>query len=207
MRITRLFFWLLLLPSLLLFFAWKVNTHLAEVASGALEAREREQRIATLEAHNERQNALNLETRLQDRRALANSCVERGLRTIGGDLRAAPATLIIVNHKGCGVDCNTDAIASKLADDYVLQRLRVLLIRTIEAGQPPAPLGVHTLIITDCAPLAADDGDDYFFRDDKGELSSSGERHENFLRFGSGLDSRFDPEPLVRKGLGMPAAP
>ncbi len=205
MRFTRFFFWLLLLPGLLGFFAWKLNTHLAEVASGVLEERERTKRTAAREAENQRQDALNLERRLNDRRALAKTCVEQGLRTVSDDLRVAPATLVIVNYKGCGVDCDTDAIASKLVDDYTLQRLQVLLIRTIEAGHPPSPLGVHTLIITDCAPLVADYGDDFFFRVGKGMLSSSGERHEAYLTSGKGLDSPFDPEPLARKGLGLPA--
>ena len=205
MKVTRAVFWLLLLPGLLIYLALKLNTHLAEVASGVLEERERKQRTAAMEAENQRQDAINLDTRLQARRALANSCVARALRTIGGELRAAPATLVIVNYKGCGVNCNTDAIASKLVDEYTLQRLQVLLIRTIEEGHPPGPLGVHTLIITDCAPLAADYGDDFFFRDGKGMLSSSGERHEAYLRSRKALDAPFDPEPLVRKGLGMPA--
>jgi len=205
MRITRVVFWLLLLPGLLIYLALKLNTHLAEVANGVLEEREREQRMAALEAENQRQDAVNLDKRLQARRALANSCVERALQTIGGELHAEPATLVIVNYKGCGIDCNTDAIASRLVDEYTLRRLQVLLIRTLDDGRLTTPLGVHTITITDCAPLAADYGDDFFFRDGKGVLSSSGERHEAFLRTRKGLDSPFDPEPLARKGLGLPA--
>ncbi|MGQ0801120.1 MAG: hypothetical protein ACT4NL_13565 [Pseudomarimonas sp.] len=204
MKVTRVVFWLLLLPGLLIYLALKLNTHLAKVADGVLEEREREQRLAAIDAENQRQEAINLDAQLQARRALANSCVNRALQTIGGQSSAAPATLVIVNYKGCGVDCDTDLIASGLVDEYVLNRLQVLLIRTVEAGQSTTPLGVHTVVITDCAPLAADHGDDFFFRDGKGVLSSSGERHEGYLTSRKGLDTPFDPEPLARKGLGLP---
>jgi hypothetical protein len=201
MRYGRYVFWLLLVPAALLVFAWKMNSHLADVRSGALEEREYAERMAARAAQNERETERYLAARVEERRDLAKRCVARALQTFGDPLASAAATLVIVNFKGCGVDCDTDAIATRLADEYAIQRLHVLLIRTIEDQRLTAAPGVETITMTDCQPLVSDYGDDYFFRNVAGELSSSGERHEGYLLRRIPPSASFDPEPLVREGL------
>ncbi len=203
MKYARIVVWAVLVPAALLFFAWKMNWHISDVRTGALEQREREQRMNAMRAQGDQQAALVLEERIQGRRALAQTCVSRAMRTLGAGLANAATTLVIVNYKGCGPRCDTDAVAIRMADTYVMERLQVLLIRTIEENQKPTPLGVHTVTITDCKSLASDYGDDYFFRNAKGELSSSGERHEAYMRERKPISGVFDPEPLVRQGLSI----
>ena len=203
MKYARIVVWVLLVPAGLLFFAWKMNWHISDVRSGALEEREREQRMSAMQAQNEQQSALYMAGLIEGRRALAQTCVARALLTLGGVIAKAPSTLVILNYKGCGPQCDTDAVAIRMADKYVLEGLQVLLIRTVEENQQPTPLGVHTVTITDCKSLASDYGDDYFFRNAKGELSSSGARHEGYMRERKAMTGVFDPEPLVRQGLGI----
>ncbi len=203
MRYGRLIFWLLLVPTVLLIFAWRMNTHLAEVRTGALEERERAEQEAKLLAENARQTALYVEARLDERRARAARCVDRALQTIGDDLADGPA-LVVFGFRGCGEDCDTDATLSALVNEYWLQKLRVLLIRTEPSSLPVVPAGVDMVVISECRPLVERYGDDYAFRDARGRLSSSGERHEQILQFGGKAPPPFEPEVLVRRGLDLP---
>jgi hypothetical protein len=198
MRYARIAFWLLLLPAGLLFLALQMNRQLL-----ASRAEAQAQRLHIEHEERRQQVAEELETevlaRINQRRALARQCVARALQTVGSGLADAPSVLVVVGHRGCGEGCDTDAIAAALADAWIIERLHVLLIRTLESELPPTPAGLNTVVMSDCAPLVAEHGDDYFFRDASGQLSSSGERHEAALR--SGKSPPFDPAPLVRDKL------
>jgi len=203
MRYARIAFWLLLLPGGLLYLAYTMNRQLfaerneavAQQArvEAAQHARLRQEQAAALE---DRRIAAE---RIEQRRALARQCVARALQTVDAELADAPSILVVIGHRGCGEGCDTDAIAAGVADAWIIERLHVLLIRTIETALPPMPAGLNTLVMSECEPLVAEHGDDFFFRDASGNLSSSGERHEAALL--TGKLPPFDPEPLVRDKL------
>ena len=119
--------------------------------------------------------------------------------------------LFIVQQRGCGEGCDTDAIARQLVNEYYLEGLQVVLIRTEQTDrQQPSPAGVPTVTIPSCTALVVEQGDDYFLRLADGSIGSSGERHEALLRSlaeaaneEDPVSPPFDPEPLVRQGLGL----
>ena len=204
-RNLRYVVWLLLLPALLLFIAWHFTDLIVADHSGELEERQRAERQQQLLDEVERQNALTQQARIDARRELATGCVRQALRGLGiAPDRLAPM-LFMVQSRGCGAGCDSEEIARYLVNEYRIEGLQVVLIRTVtDAGsQPPAPAGVPTVAIPSCAPLVRNHGDDYFLRLPDGSLSSSGERHESLIRFGVEGTPVFDPDPLVREALGL----
>jgi hypothetical protein len=207
LRNLRYVVWLGLLPALLLYIAWHFTGAVLADRSGELEERQRAEREQQLLDEVARQNALLMQERLDARRELAGSCINQALRGLGLDPGRLVPMLFMLHWRGCGEDCETEAIAQHLVNEYRLEGLQVVLLRT-ETGerlQAQAPAGVPTVTIPSCAPLVRDHGDDYLLRLPDGSLSSSGERHEGLIRFGSVGPPPFDPDPLVRRALGLSA--
>jgi hypothetical protein len=195
-------FWALLLPAALLYFALRMNQHFADVQSGALEAREYDQRMAANMAAAERGTEAYLQRRYEERIGPAQACVERAMRGFGnaGLLDKNVLVLLVANGNACGADCSMDEVAVRLARTYTPQGLRVLLLDTAAESRSSLPEGVSHAHLPDCRALVSDYGDDYLFRSANGELSSFGHRTE---RFGIA----FDPEAVVREQLGLAPLP
>ena len=198
MRWVRLVFWLGLLPALLLTVALRMSSYFVDVKTGALEERERA-------AHNERMLAVSDEQARRynaefnaRRQALAEDCVRRAGRSFGDRYSGASPALIFVSHRGCGKDCDTEKTAARLADEYHYKGLGVMVIRTRDDDVGVRQGGVDTVIIPDCKPLASIYGDDYFFRDADGSISSS-------KGDGAGRNhmEAFEPEDFLREKLGL----
>ena len=194
MRWIRLLFWLGLLPALLLTVALRMNTHFVEVSTGALEEREREKHNEKMLAQAEEQTRIYLQERNAKRQALVEDCVRRAGRSYSG---TSPA-LIFVRYRGCGQDCDTEKTAARLADEYHYKQLGVMVIRTEDDDVAARQGGVDTVIIPDCKSLASHYGDDYFFRDAGGAISSS--KGDGAGR--NGMDA-FEPEDFLREKLGL----
>ncbi len=197
--------WLLLLPALLLFIAWHFTDLVVADHSGELEERQRAERQQQLLDEVERQNALSQQERIDARRELAATCVRQALRGLGIEPSQIVPVLFMLKWRGCGEGCDSEQIAQFLVNEYRLEGLQVVLIRTesVTGPQQQSPAGVPTVAIPSCAPLVRNHGDDYFLRLPDGSLSSSGERHEGLIRFGSVGPPVFDPDPLVREALGL----
>lgn len=182
MKTVRLLFWLVLLPTVLLVTGYRLNASLAEgraqeLARRAEADRERQQREAAAQAEVE-----SARRRLDAQAALARECLTLADRATGGSLRDADPLLVLVADSGCGPQCDLDAMASALADEWRFYGLKVLMLRTREDGPASSPLGVTTLVLPQCAGLASGFGDDYFLRLRDGSLSSGGERYAEALR-------------------------
>lgn len=198
-RTTRLVVWLVLVPAIALFAAWRLTRTVAESQGPVLAERERieSERRAVMEAEAAARAAA--EAQVDERAALVQRCLALADRASGPALRDADPLLVIVTGPGCGPDCDSEARAAALADEWILRRLRVLLLRTREDGPAATPAGVTTLVLPQCASLVAAIGDDYFLRFADGQVSSSGTRHEAWLRVGDPQQPlpAFDPESLV----------
>jgi len=201
MKYVYMVVWLVILPALLLVIALKVATPLQQQASSPPPAAPA-LTLEDLKAAEAKLKAEKIERRIEARRAEARWCVERAMRTFDAEVRRR-STLIILSHDGCGEQCDTEAEAARVANEYVLDRLHVVMIRTSDVGVRPAPLGVLSVVISDCAPLVRGGGDDYLFRTPNGEISSSGERHEARLRGADEDELKFELEPVIRRGLGL----
>jgi hypothetical protein len=198
-RTVRLVVWLVVVPAIALFAAWRFTRTVAESRAPVLAEREQveQERRAAIEAEAVAQRAV--ATRIEERVALARRCLALADRASGAALRGADPLLVIVSGPGCGPDCDTDVRAAAIADEWVLRPLRVLALRTREDGPAATPAGVTTPVLPQCAPLVAEIGDDYFLRFADGALSGSGTRHEAWLRR-SDPDAEapgFGPEALV----------
>jgi hypothetical protein len=198
-RTTRLVVWLVLVPAIALFAAWRLTRTVAESQGPVLAERERieSERRAAAAAEAAARDAV--QAQIDARSALVQRCLALADRASGAALRGADPLLVIVTGRGCGADCDADARASALADEWILRRLRVLLLRTREDGPAATPAGVTTLVLPQCAPLVAQIGDDYFLRFADGRVSGSGTRHEAWLRTADPKQAppAFDPESLV----------
>lgn len=201
MRIAlRLFVMLVVLPAALLWLAWALAQRLGQppgdttgdaVVSAPPSPATSDQQGPTDALH----------AVVRQRRERAAQCVGQGLRVAGADLREARLTLVVATSTGCQRGCEAEHIAEYLNDSYMLEGLRVLLLRTDEDGRMDTPMGVTTVVVPGCARLFEALGHDYFLRHADGSLSSSGERHEAALLYEVGLE--FDPEPLVRRHLNL----
>jgi hypothetical protein len=198
-RTTRLVVWLVLVPSIALFAAWRLTRTVAESQAPVLVERERIEREQRAAAEAELAARTAVQAQFDARAALVQRCLALADRASGTALRDADPLLVIVTGPGCGKDCDTDARASALADEWILRRLRVLLLRTREDGPAATPAGVTTLVLPQCAPLVAAIGDDYFLRFADGRVSGSGTRHEAWLRTADPKQAppAFDPEAMV----------
>lgn len=198
-RATRLVVWLVLVPSIALFAAWRLTRTVAESQAPVLAQRERieSERRAVAEAEAAAQTFA--QAQIDARGALVRRCLALADRASGAALRDADPLLVVVNGPGCGPDCDSEARAAALADEWMLRRLRVLLLRTREDGPAATPAGLTTLVLPQCAPLVAAIGDDYFLRFADGQVSGSGTRHEAWLRSADPEQPppAFDPESLV----------
>lgn len=199
MKTVRLLFWLVLLPVVLLVVGYRLTAVLGgdraqDLAQRTEAERERQQREAAARAEAE-----SVQRRLDAQATLARECLALADRATGGSLREADPLLVLVAGSGCGPQCDLDATASKLADEWRFYGLKVLLLRTREGGPATSPLGVTTLVLPQCAGLASGFGDDYFLRLRDGSLSSGGERYAAALR--AAADSGppvFAPSVLVK---------
>ena len=199
MKTVRIVFWLVLLPTVLLVTGYRLNASLAdgraeELARRAEADREREQREAAARAE-----AQSVQRRLDAQARLARECLTLADRATGGSLREADPLLVLVSGGGCGPQCDLDATASTLADEWRFYGLKVLLLRLREGGPAASPLGVTTLVLPQCAGLASAYGDDYFLRLRDGSLSSGGERYAEALRAPADAGPPvFSPHALVK---------
>jgi hypothetical protein len=199
MKTVRIVFWLVLLPAVLLVTGYRLNASLADgraeaLAQRAEAERERAQRDAAAQAEAE-----SVQRRLDAQATLARECLTLADRATGGSLREADPLLVLVAGSGCGPQCDLDATASKLADEWRFYGLKVLLLRTREGGPAASPLGVTTLVLPQCAGLVSGHGDDYFLRLRDGSLSSGGERYAAALRAASDAGPPvFAPDVLLK---------
>ena len=121
----------------------------------------------------------------------------------------------------CRGDCDSERLATELAGSYYLEGVRVLLIRTSTSAPSQPPPGVYAVVMPTCHSLISEFGDDYFFRQRDGSISSSGTRNEGLMRItterlallepGTRPDPRedpptlpFNPETVVRQALDLP---
>ncbi|TXK64361.1 hypothetical protein [Alkalisalibacterium limincola] len=201
MRVAlRLFIMLVAVPGALLWLAWELaQVHPAPAAPTSVSAAGNPAPPTAVDAQPTRAELAGEIVR--QRRERAAQCVGRGLRVANPDMRGAKLTLVVATSTGCRHGCEAERIAERLNDDYTLEGLRVMLLRTDDDGRMDTPMGVSTVVVPDCAPLFAPLGHDYFLRHADGSLSSSGERHEAALLYEVGLE--FDPEPLVRRHLNL----
>lgn len=199
MKTVRILFWLVLLPTVLLVVGYRLNASLG--GGRAEELAQRAEVDRAREAHEAaaRAAAESVQRRLDAQATLARECLALADRATGGALRDADPLLVLVAGNGCGPQCDLDATASALADEWRFYRLKVLLLRTREGGPAASPLGVTTLVLPQCAGLASGFGDDYFLRLRDGSLSSGGERYAQALR--ATADSGppvFAPDALLK---------
>lgn len=208
MKSSRYILWLAVLV-ILLFIAWRMSELLLQDQAAYQAERERlalaaqeQADAAAAAAEADRQ----LRLRIDARRALAADCAAQALRGLGVEPAALVPMLFVVQQRGCGEDCDSGEIARQLVNEYHLEGLQVVLIRTeLTERQQPSPAGVPTVSIPACAPLVAEHGDDYYLRLTDGTIESSGERHEAMLRSTEDAPATpsFDPEAVARRGLGL----
>lgn len=198
MKTVRLLFWLVLLPLVLLVVGYRLTAFVAADRPGERREREDRERDDGPRAEADREAATQVAHRIAAQDALARACLVQADRATGNALRDADPLLVIVSSDGCGVDCDTDAIATALADEWHYKGLRVLLLRTREGGPATSPAGVTTLVMPQCAGLASAYGDDYFLRLRDGRLSGSGEIFGRRVRGAEPSAVRFDPAALLR---------
>lgn len=138
---------------------------------------------------------------LDRRMTLARQCVRRGLSVADREMRQARLMLVVASGPECARSCEAERVAERLNNDYSLEGLRVLVIRTRMDNRMDTPMGVTTVVLPECAGLVEPHGSDYFLRAASGELSSAGERHE------AARDDEeapaFNPEPSVRQRLNL----
>jgi hypothetical protein len=209
MKSFRYIVWLVVLPVILLIIAWRMSGYLLQDQVAIRAERERAE-LAARELAQATAAAVEADRLLQQgidaRRRLASQCVTQALRGLGIEPGTLVPMLFVLQQQACAADCPTEESARQLVNEYYLEGLQVVLIRTAQTErQRPSPAGVPTVSIPSCAPLVADHGDDYFLRMADGTLGSSGERHEHLLRSTEEepVSPPFDPATLVRQGLGL----
>ena len=219
LHLGRILFLLVLLPGGLIYFAWRLSDFAANEKTRA-EALAAEPTPAEA-AEIRKQRALEaLEGLFDERRGLARQCVDQAMRSVDGLDRDA-AVLVILSGPQCRGDCDSERMATELAGSYYLEGVRVLLIRTSTSAPSQPPPGVYAVVMPTCHSLISEFGDDYFFRQRDGSISSSGTRNEGLMRItterlallepGTRPDPRedpptlpFNPEAVVRQALDLP---
>lgn len=192
MNKARLIGWLLLIGLLLGSSLWLSRELLkSRTAAGPVVSRQDQ---ATADPEAVRLAAV--EASLQARQPLASRCLQQALRGLGLQPSEWVPLLVIITGADCAADCPSEAEAQRLVDEYRLEGVQVMLIRTaIRDYQTPSPAGVPTITVAGCAELVAEHGDDYLLRLPDGRLDSSGHRHEAMLRRPPPKDPQDEPEP------------
>ncbi|MCB1633290.1 MAG: hypothetical protein KDI37_04835 [Xanthomonadales bacterium] len=212
MKSARLIAWLVVGPLLIVGLSWWLTDRIVDGASDrASSAPDAADMSADAEVEAAAARMSAIADRISEREPLVRHCVRQAMRGLSLEANNLVPMLVMFKGRGCGENCDAEAIAQQLVNDYRLEGLQVLLVRTsVSDIQPPSPAGVPTISVAGCAPLIRDLGDDYVLRWPDGRFDSTGHRFESAVRRPPPEDPNkpppppeFNPEAVVRQGLNL----